>query len=428
MSDLTKEFAVNCTPGATPNLPRYAATYKAKDHISSMLNGVRAAHIAGKRKRMNYLSKLYLNSYDARLAATEMARRAMKRGHLLPKALVPSIASSLNPLNGSTEEVRVNLIPKGDDPLDRRVTMSFGAENRALQYLALGLLETVANLHPRQFGTGNGGIHAAIKHVAQAMKEGFVWAVEIDIENCFPSFDGNKVPDLLPLPKEVTERVLLARNLNLVPGNLLDLFEGVTGGVHGGVPRGGPHTSYVGPAGGLGILTAEVLAEARWGFPQGSAASSLLAEMLLAPVLQQLPTGGKVFGYVDNFLVMAKSENDAVSITKALESALKAHFAGPLRPKIKRRFHPGEPIEFLGHRLAVQHGTVMIQPSPLNLQRFEVEMKTELSGIKSHSPGAQVKKLNELKTYVRSWTAAFALWPLAETYKKQWLAKIANCS
>jgi hypothetical protein len=38
------------------------------------------------------------------------------------------------------------------------------------------------------------------------MKDGFVWAFEIDIENCFPSFDGDKVVDLLPLPSEIHAR------------------------------------------------------------------------------------------------------------------------------------------------------------------------------------------------------------------------------
>ncbi|HZM90084.1 MAG TPA: hypothetical protein VFF31_26430 [Blastocatellia bacterium] len=272
-------------------------------------------------------------------------------------------------------------------------------------------------------------MHEAIKQVTQAMKEGFDWAIEIDIEDCFPSFEGDKVRDLIPLPKEVTEQVLLARNLNLVPGNLLDLFEGETGDAHGG-DQLAQHTigqTHFGPAGGFSILTAEVLAEARRGIPQGSAASSLLAEMLLAPVRQQLPTGGKVFGYVDNFLVMARSEKDAVSMTKALDSALRAHPAGPLRPKIKGRFRPGEPIDALGHRLTAQHATVMIQPTPLNLQRFKLKMRRELSRINFLTTSARARKLRDLKTYVRSWTAAFLLWPHVETHKKEWLAKIDNC-
>jgi hypothetical protein len=47
------------------------------------------------------------------------------------------------------------------------------------------------------------------------MREGYAWAIELDIDDCFSSFDGQKVPDLLPLPKQVTRSVLLGQYLNL---------------------------------------------------------------------------------------------------------------------------------------------------------------------------------------------------------------------
>jgi hypothetical protein len=192
------------------------------------------------------------------------------------------------------------------------------------------------------------------------MNAGFHWATEIDIENCFPSFDGKKIIDLLPFPKEVTERVILSRHLNLVPGNLNDLF----GTMSGGAPCNTPHNTPVGPACDLAPATVQILAEARRGLSQGSATSTLLAEMLFAISLKLVPDLGLIFGYVDNFLVMAKSEDDVVALTKALGSALEAHPAGPLRPKIRAIFCAGKPIGFLGHRLAAQPGTVMIEPPP----------------------------------------------------------------
>ncbi len=85
-----------------------------------MLNRIRSAHPAGKHKKAMFLSHLYLNSNDARLVATELACRTMKPHRRLPKALVPSIASALDAWAGTTEEVRVNFVPKGSDPDDRR--------------------------------------------------------------------------------------------------------------------------------------------------------------------------------------------------------------------------------------------------------------------------------------------------------------------
>ena len=57
------------------------------------------------------LRQVYLHSNDARLAATELARRAMKQHRHLPKTLVRLIASGLDPWVGTTEEVRVNYLP-----------------------------------------------------------------------------------------------------------------------------------------------------------------------------------------------------------------------------------------------------------------------------------------------------------------------------
>ena len=222
MSELAEKFAVNCK-SSMPGTVSRSGMARANEHVRTMLHQVRSAHLASKDKKTKHWIGGYLNSYDAHLLAAEKARRAMQR-HYFPKALVPTIASGLDPWAGTPEEVRVNFIPKGSDPDDRRITMDFGPKNRTLQYLVKGLLQTLAYLHPHQFGTGNGGLHAAIKHVVQVMQDGHLWAVEIDIEKCFLSFDADKVVDLLPLPKEVTERVVLSRHLNLVPGNLVDIF------------------------------------------------------------------------------------------------------------------------------------------------------------------------------------------------------------
>jgi hypothetical protein len=433
MSDLIDWFAINCKPAMPAKSSQYGGRAQAKRHVMAMLDDIRSAHLAGKHKKATHRILRYLNSHHAHVVATELARRTMKPHRRFPKALVPSIASSLDPWVGTTEEVRVNAIPKDGDSGDYRVTLDFLSKNRALQYLLLRPLREIADLHPHQFGTGNGGLHAAIKHVAQAMQDGHLWAAEIDIVDCFPSFDGDKVADLLSLPKEVTEQVLLARNLNLVPGNLFDLFGEESGGVHH-TPYGAPHTPLrvpsFGPACGLGFLGAKVLAEARQGIPQGSAASPVVAEMLLALPLKQLPKVGRVFGYLDNFLIMATSEGDAVSMSKALGSALAAHPAGPLRPKIRGIFRAEEPIDFLGHRLTAQHGAVMIEPSPAKLQEFEAELKAGLARISggSLSSAARSRIIQQLRTYIRSWTAAFRLWPGAEKHRDLWLAKVDDCT
>jgi hypothetical protein len=152
-------------------------------------------------------------------------------------------------------------------------------------------------------------------------------------------------------------------------------------------------------------------ADARRGFPQGSATSPLAVEMLLAPLFSELPACGEMNGYVDNFLAMAKDANDVVSMTVAFWSALQAHPAGQLRPKEPRIFPPGSSIEFLGHRLQLVDGVVRIDPTQENLEEFENELMVGLAkiGKLSSSPSRAKQHIRELRRYVCSWTGSFKM-------------------
>jgi hypothetical protein len=89
------------------------------------------------------------------------------------------------------------------------------------------------------------------------MSTGPVWAIELDVNDCYPSFDGKKLASFLAsqllVPKEVSERVLISEYLNLKGGNI---------------------SYYFGPAGddpGLPEELEKTLADARQRIPQGSA-------------------------------------------------------------------------------------------------------------------------------------------------------------
>ena len=88
----------------------------------------------------------------------------------------------------------------------------------------------------------------------------------------------------------------------------------------------------------------------------------LIAETMLAMALQAVPKLGDIVAYGDNCLLMAKEESDVVTMMKALETAFQAHPVGLLKPK-RKLFKPGEPIDFLGHRLIPHHGKIRIEPS-----------------------------------------------------------------
>ena len=107
------------------------------------------------------------------------------------------------------------------------------------------------------------------------------------------------VIDYLPIPKRVTHSVVIGATLNVRLA----------------------YPNIFGPA-DPGVSDEDIwpneFADARRGFPQGSATSPLAVEILLAPLFDKLPPGSAAIGYVDNFLAMSKDDNDVASIVKSL--------------------------------------------------------------------------------------------------------------
>jgi hypothetical protein len=320
-----------------------------REHADGLLRKIRFAREDGKKKRVDYLGRLYLNSFDAKLMAVRRAYEQLPP-HLRPdKAELPAIAQGIDPWKGTSEVVRVYRKRKSSKPGDYRLIMNFGIENRALQYLVLSLLEKVVEPHPRQYLL-RGGVQAAVHDLANEMAKGAVCAYELDIKDCYPSFDGKKLQlqELTPLPKEVIDHVITSRHLQLKGGtNISDSFG----------PADGHEQSMK--------LTTALADAARRGIPQGSAVSPIVAEIVLALSLNAVPALGTVFAYADNVLLLAASKSNAVAMKKALWSALEAHPVGRLQPKAKF-FAVGEPIDFLGHRLTIVNGEVHIAPTPYN--------------------------------------------------------------
>ena len=120
---------------------------------------------------------------------------------------------------------------------------------------------------------------------------------------------------------------------------------------------------------------------------------------------------GVVVAYIDNIHLLAKTEDDAASMSNVLGSALKTHPAGPFQPKIKQ-FKGGEPIDFLGHKLTRKNGVIRIEPSDDNHQNFKEQVASECAYLQKASlgPHKRQKKSSTVGsgTY-RSWTAHFRL-------------------
>ncbi len=257
-------------------LQKLSAATKKADHRARV---IARAWASGDERTAKFLTIKYLKSYEARLAAVGNARRKLPRWKRPPLKSLPSIAAGLSGFTGTNEQASVELVPKGTNG-DYRKVVDFKIKNRSLQYLVVPLLKATSELHPQQFGSK--GVPEAIDLVGELMKSGHLWTTELDIQNCFPSFEGENLHDILRLPKRVIRHVIMGENLNLIAGDtLLNVFGPAEGG-------DGDYT-----------LIDEFLAEARQGIPHGSAPATLIAEMLIAPALKSLPKGAQVPSFVD---------------------------------------------------------------------------------------------------------------------------------
>jgi hypothetical protein len=162
------------------------------------------------------------------------------------------------------------------------------------------------------------------------------------------------------------------------------------------------------------------------GIPQGSSASPVVAEILLAPILAALPSGSVVLNFADNFLLLSKTGEQAVSIEQALCCALKAHPAGPLVPKLKR-YLPGEVVEFLGFALKADP-TCRIEPSAQNLSKFKKHFAEMLKWVAKATPNNKTERFALVRRKINGWCASFSPWYAVKQHQGHYLALLKNAA
>ena len=374
-------------------------------HEKHLRDALIKAHRTNREKKADYVRREYLRSYDARLVAAASAFERIPARWRPAVSTWPDLAKRADPWRGSDAIVQIRLKTKKSDPMNFRLVLNFPPEHRLLQHLVRNVLSATFEPHPAQFLT-RGGSREALQTVATALKDGFCWAVETDIQSCYPSFDDSRIPELLPIPKEVTEHILLSRRLRLYLPALGVLVD----------PDDPDYEHFD---------FADEIDEVRRGIPQGSAASPIVAEMLLADIFPTLPKCGLVVNYADNFLILARTKGEAVSMKESLQASLLAHRAGPLRSKSSHPYAPGKPITFLGHHLTLNGGGVRIEPTPENLEKFKLQF-AKLCGrvAKATSTADGHARVRDLKSYVRQWSSAFQLWDGASIHRERYLSKI----
>jgi len=226
--------------------------------------------------------------------------------------------------------------------------------------------------------------HAAIEHLRVHSQQGYRWGVDCDLKSYFDTVNHEL------LMREIRKRISDKRVLKLIRKYLragVRHEDGTTEKSQAGVPQGGP-------------------------------LSPLLANIMLDPLDKLIESIGLPFArYADDFLILAKTKEDAQEAMSRVEEFLECHLR-LLVNQDKRQVAPLKECSFLGFRI---HGK-KVQRTDNAAQRFRMRIRE----ITSRSRGVSLSTIfTELRRYCTGW---FHYFKIGLSYKElydwdQWIRR-----
>lgn len=380
---------------------------RSRKEADKMLRRVRELTDAGQHYQAIEKARFYLRSFHAKLSCADEARRALSRafrrsvqaGRAVP-AWVQSaptdadalrIAETLNVWRISDEPFA--LIRKAKRSGGYRTYVNFGLERRTAQLMIANVVRARSNLLSGQWATkpacNQGGLRNMRAAIAAAIQAGRRFAVVADISSFFDSIDRSQLPSLLKLPRRVIEGHLNASERNERT-----------------------QTNHI-PINHFQAALSEILLSLKTrverGIPQGAAASTQIAEVVLADVLREFE-GFTVFTYVDDVLILCDTRDDADLIAHTLRSSLCEETPGR-GFRLKRLFVSScsDGFDFCGTRIQSTDEGCVTAPTDAAVNRQEGLL---LRWSERAEPWALVHDR------LRNWRAQFPHWPDGEAYRE----------
>lgn len=303
----------------------------------------------GETRQAKSTARLLLLSHANRLIAADRAAKSL--GLEMTIDDLKTIAERANAFRGTNEPVYCREILKKDG--FRRTVCSFGLENRTLQYLVRNILARLCPSKPFMYDVTGKGVSAAVADIKRAGNQGYRWTFCADIIDCYNSVNELALPDHLPLPKDVTRKVLVSGEMNF----LRDVHRSSNGLQF-------PASNLKRPV----------------GIPQGSPTSPLVLRCLIQRLDIALPLGTKLFSFADDFNVMAKTEKECWKAYYALRKFFYEHPAGrfEVRTTVPLRIRQKSGFDFLGYNLRKLPGDWLVTLSTKNRTKLREKWWTAL--------------------------------------------------
>jgi RNA-directed DNA polymerase len=326
-----------------------------------ILSGIRA----GKRKWNSLIDKVYAprnlqsawervkdNKGAAGVDGMTVARFDRDAGTLLE-----ALHRDLREKSYRPSPVRRVMIPKasgGQRPLGIPTV-----RDRIVQQALRQILEPIfeAKFSTRSHGfRPERGCHTALAVVDKAVRKGYTWVVDADIQKFFDSVDHEKLIDA------VAEEVADGRILKLIRQILQSGVQ--LPSVHGTEP------------------TDE-------GTPQGGPVSPLLANIFLhAFDVQMVQAGYGLVRYADDWVVFAKSESEAWAALEKARQILEGNLGLVLHPEKTRVVSVASGFEFLGFHYFIdpRKGWVCKEVRRISVQRFRNAIRERTPRLRNQRP------------------------------------------
>lgn len=288
------------------------------------------------------------------------------------------------------EVVHVSLVPKSSGTGYRPIC-NFGPVARAAQQMVLKLLR--ASTMPAPFQFTSQGVKEAIKEALRLItEEGLHHVAEVDIVSHYPSFRESDLIASLPLPASAVRQIGVAASARW---------------------KGHPKALSL-------LFSNHIIHPTPSGIPQGSAASTAIAEWSVSKLKMVKVKDTAIVNYADNFWLFAKSEAALTFALFALRSGISGLPGGLFKTEVKQKTTAAAGFRMLGCWVKLTSGGTEVWPTEANLEALRCHFRLDLQSVEallSHTSKTQsttwrlegVQAWLRLRNRVAAWVAAYSM-------------------